>query len=88
MQHERSKDCPFGHCMQEALEIVYGIWVERKDIGNQRFFDLAMYLLQAELRRRVFPNEAFIGKGELDGDLVIVALAVFYIAEACMKCKN
>ena len=47
-----------------------------------------MYLLQAELRRRVFPNEAFIGKGELDGDLVIVALAVFYIAEACMKCKT
>ena len=88
VQHERSKDCPFGHCMQEALEIVYGIWVERKDIGNQRFFDLAMYLLQAELRRRVFPNEAFIGKGELDGDLVIVALAVFYIAEACMKCKT
>jgi hypothetical protein len=74
--------------MQEALEIVYRIWFERAEIGSERCFHLAMSALQAELGRRVYNGEAFIGRGELGGDLVIVALAVFYITEACIKGKD
>lgn len=86
IHHERAKVCPFGHCMQEALEIVHDMWSEnRKDSGDKEKFRQATRRLNRHFNRRVNFSEAFMGMGELDGDLVIVALAVFYIDELCLK---
>lgn len=87
-QHERAKVCPYGHCMQEALEIMYGTWAENQKKGvDERKFKLAIRRLNRHFGRRVNVSEAFMGMGELGGDLVIVALAVFYIDELCLQIK-
>ena len=87
-QHERAKVCPYGHCMQEALEIMYGTWAENQKKGvDERKFKLAIRRLNRHFGRRVNVSEAFMGMGELGGDLVIVAFAVFYIDELCLQIK-
>ena len=52
-QHERAKVCPYGHCMQEALEIMYGTWAENQKKGvDERKFKLAIRRLNRHFGRR------------------------------------
>lgn len=85
-QHERAAICPYGHCMQEALGIVYDLWSGDKNTkANMKYYKRAKRRLNLEFGGEIPFNEAFNVKGELGGDVVVVALAVFYIDELCLK---